>query len=141
MRQNQIYNYFYINYTMKYLKEFVIGSCAFISLPNFYSVYNNRATFHHDNREYLYYKFTIESPIRFGLWNVGSLIVSEIFGLSPFVRFFTTAIIHWISTIIYVKYNNLYSYSKKGWYGYYFKLLIFYIIIWNIVIYNLNKYI
>ena len=82
---------------------------------------------------------TIETPIRIGLWNVGSLIVAETFGLSSFVRFMVTAILHWISTIVYVKYHNLYSYSEQGWYGYYIKLLLYYIVMWNIIIYNLER--
>ena len=124
---------------MKYLKAFVIGSCAFISLPNYYTIYNNPATFHHNDRELKYYNMTIETPIRIGLWNVVSLFISEIFGLSSLVRFTGIAILHWILTIIYVKYYNLYSYSKQGWYGYYCRLLLYYIIMWNIIIYNLER--
>ena len=45
---------------MKYLKAFVIGSCAFISLPNYYSIYNNPATFHHIDRELKYYNIPFE---------------------------------------------------------------------------------
>ena len=124
---------------MKYLKAFVIGSCAFLSLPNYYTIYNNPATFHHIDRELKYYNMTIETPIRIGLWNVASLFISELFGLPSIVRFTGTAILHWILTIVYVKYNNLYSYSEQGWYGYYFRLLLYYIIMWNVIIYNLER--
>ena len=66
-------------------------------------------------------------------------IIAETFGLSPFVRFMGTAIVHWILTIVVVKYYHLYSYSEQGWYGYYIRLLLYYIIMWNVVIYNLEK--
>ncbi len=124
---------------MKYLKQFIIGSCAFISLPNYYSIYNNPATFHHKDRELKYYNMTIETPIRIGLWNVGSLILAESFNLSPPIRFFITTLLHWLATIVYVKYHNLYNYTEYGWNRYYFRLLIFYTIMWNVVIYNLER--
>ena len=70
---------------MKYLKEFVIGSCGIVTIPWFISV---NSAIDSDKALYSYYDFTIFSPIRLGLWNVGSLIVAEYFGLSTMMRFF-----------------------------------------------------
>ena len=127
---------------MKYLKQFIIGSCGFLSLPQFWSLhkYNPKHwTDHHINSELEYYKFTINSPIRIGLWNTGSLIIAEHFGLSTRVRFMVTAILHWISTIIFVKYYDTYRMTDIEWMRYYIGLLLIYIIAWNIIIYNLEK--
>ena len=122
---------------MKYLKEFIIGSCGFVTIPWFISV-NYSPT-----KTYSYYDFTIYSPIRLGLWNVGSLIIAEYFGLSTDMRFLLVTIIHWLATIILVKYNKLYTIvdDDDKMNKYYIKLFIAYFIHWNIVIYNLEKYI
>ena len=122
---------------MKYLKEFVIGSCGFVTIPWFISVnYSQRKT-------YSYYDFTMYSPIRLGLWNVGSLILAEYLGLSRQMRFILITILHWLATIISVKYYKLYTFvdDDNEMKEYYIKLFISYFIHWNIVIYNLEKYI
>ena len=122
---------------MKYLKEFVIGSSGFVTIPWFISVnYSQRKT-------YSYYDFTMYSPIRLGLWNVGSLILQEYLGLSTQMRFILITILHWLATIISVKYYKLYTFvnDEIEMNKYYIKLFIAYFIHWNIVIYNLEKYI
>ena len=62
---------------MKYLREFIIGSSAIITIPWFisvnYSIKMKRAN-------YSYYNFTMYSPIRLGLLNVGSAIIADYFG-------------------------------------------------------------
>ena len=125
---------------MKYLKSFVIGSCAFVTIPWFNSVNNSISN---NKANYSYYDFTMYSPIRLGLWNVGSLIVAEYFGLSTSMRFILVTILHWLATIIYVKYYKLYTFvnDEIEMNKYYIKLFIAYFIHWNIVIYNLEKYI
>ena len=125
---------------MKYLKEFIIGSCGFITIPYListnYSIQSGRA-------KYNYYDFTIYSPIRLGLWNVGSSIISDYFNLSQRFRFFMTSIIHTLMTIIVVYYYDLYTFldDKRETKLYFIKLFIAYLIHWNIIVYNLEKYI
>ena len=125
---------------MKYLKEFIIGSCGFITIPYListnYSIQSGRA-------KYPYYDFTIYSPIRLGLWNVGSSIVSNYFNLSQRFRFLITSIIHTLTTITFVYYNDLYTFldDKRETKLYFTKLFIAYLIHWNIIVYNLEKYI
>ena len=125
---------------MKYLKEFIIGSCGLVTLPLFISVNNSISN---NRANYSYYDFTIYSPIRLGLWNVGSLIVAEYFGFSTRMRFILVTIFHWLATIISVKYYKLYTFvdDNDKMNKYYIKLFISYFIHWNIVIYNLEKYI
>ena len=125
---------------MKYLKEFIIGSCGFITIPWFISV-NNSIQLCRSN--YSYYYFSLYSPIRLGLWNVGSSIIKDYFKLSNELRFILVTIIHWVATIISVYYYELYTFidDKNKMNIYFIKLLIAYFIHWNIVIYNLEKYI
>ena len=125
---------------MKYLKEFIIGSCGFITIPWFISV-NNSIQLGRAN--YSYYDFTMYSPIRLGLWNVGSSIIKDYFKLSSELRFILVTIFHWLATIISVYHYELYNFidDKTEMNHYFIKLLIAYFIHWNIVIYNLEKYI
>ena len=142
IQKNYIGNnkYIYIFNIMKYLKEFVIGSCGFITIPYFISVNHSIQS---GRAKYNYYDFTMFSPIGLGLWNVGSLIISDYFNLSKRFRFFITSVVHTLTTIIFVYYNDLYTFidDKKESMLYFIKLFMTYLIHWNIVIYNLEKYI
>ena len=124
---------------MKYLKEFIIGSSAFAVVPWLWSqsfLRSEEGTVNYD-----YYDFSLFMPVRRGLWNVFSLIISDYFGLTLRMRFLLITFIDWIITIITVKLFNKYNYDKEGWNRYYKNLLIKYMIHWNIIIYNLEKYI
>jgi hypothetical protein len=121
---------------MEYLKQFVIGSCAFAIIPWFYLVYNLK-----QKKNYSYFTFTLSSPISLGLWNVASLIIAQYFGFTNRMRYIVISIIHWILTILLVQYLKLYNYSNKEWNKYYIGLLIKYFIHWNVVIFLLDKYI
>ena len=74
---------------MKYLKAFVIGSCAFWYLPQFISVHDftRPSVIHHKNPEKMYYEYTIYHPIRVGLINVLSLMMKEYLNLTNRTRF------------------------------------------------------
>ena len=125
---------------MKYLKEFIIGSCGFITIPYListnYSIQSGRA-------KYLYYNYTISLPFVLGLWNVASSVVSNYFNLSQRFRFLITSIIHTLTTITFVYYNDLYTFldDKRETKLYFTKSFIAYLIHWNIIVYNLEKYI
>ena len=125
---------------MKYLKEFIIGSSAIITIPWFISV-NYSIKMNHAN--YPYYNFTMYSPIRLGLWNVGSAIIADYFGISQEIRFLLVTFFHWIATIVSVYYYDLYTFidNKKMMNKYFIQLLIAYFVHWNFIVYNLEKYI
>ena len=124
---------------MKYLKSFVIGSCAFATMPWMWSQSFLRKK--ENTVNYDYYDFSLYMPMRRGLWNVASLIMAEYFGLSLRTRFIVITIIDWIMTILSVKILNKYTYNDKEWMEYYRNLFIKYVIYWNLIIYNLEKYI
>ena len=113
---------------MKYLKQFIIGSCAFWYIPQFISVrYSSDLNrfIHHKNPKKMYYEYTILHPIRVGLINVLSLMMKEYFNLTNRLRFIITAILHWIGTIIFVKYYDIYHFTNKEWNTYYYRLLFY----------------
>ena len=125
---------------MKYLKEFIIGSCAFINVPWFISV-NNSVTSGIAN--YSYYNFTMSSPVGRGLWNAGSAIVADYFGMTTELRFVLVTLFQWSATIISIYYYKLYTFidDKERMLRYSAILLVAYFIHWYIIIYILEKYI
>lgn len=121
---------------MTYLKEFILGSSYFVFLPFFYIVKNSQK-----ERNYSYYHYTLVAPLWFGLWNIISLIIAEYFGLSKRLRFLLISIISYISILLFVSYFQTYKMSPHEWRKYYISQLVRYLLIWNIVIFYLDKYI
>ena len=121
---------------MKYLKEFIIGSSYLVFLPFYYTVYNSQS-----KKKYSYYHYSLGAPVWFGLWNIASLIIAEIFNLSKRMRFLIISIISSLSIMTFASYFKTYNFTTTEWLKYYFYIFIKYLIVWNIVIFYLDKYI
>jgi len=121
---------------MKYLIHFLIGSSWFVTLPFFMKV-NSLGS----EKNYSYFNYTIAAPIYLGLWNVISLIIAKKFNFSLRKRFLFITPIACMTTIIIAKTLKSYNYTDEEWNTYYFRLFITYFIIWNVIIYNIEKYI
>ena len=119
---------------MKYLKQFVVGSCAFVVLPWF--IFLNLTD---KNKNYKYKDYVKIIPITTGLWNVLSLIISEYFGLSYRMRFIVITFINWITNNLSAYYNNYYDFTQKEWIQYYIYMFIKFSIVWNIIVYYIEK--
>ena len=119
---------------MKYLKDFIIGSSILVVLPFYYMVYN-----YQPKKTYSYYNYTFIAPLWFGIWNLISLLMAKYFGLSNRLRYFIISIISLLFIFIIARFY--YNKTKEEWKFYYLQQFIKYMIIWNIIIYNLNKYI
>ena len=119
---------------MKYLKQFVIGSSYLATVPFFYTAGKI------EDKAYSYHKYTLIAPIWLGLWNVISFIIASHFGMSLRNRYLIFSLITYSLSLIIVKYMNGYKYSQKEWIKYYIRLFIKHFIMWNFVIYNLEKY-
>ena len=150
----------------KYLKSFIIGS-SFPVVVLFYravyiSIQNKKITDPHyfntlsdkqvpflwdklwpENYEYYsYFRYTITAPIYFGLWNILSLIIAEKYKLSFRIRFIIIGIISSIFMILFQTKYNIYNFKRQfEFYRYYIHIFIKYMLIWNIIVYNLEKYI
>lgn len=120
---------------MKYLKEFLIGSSYFVFLPFFYNVKNTQP-----KKTYDYYDYTLIAPVWFGLWNMISLVIAKQFGLSKRLRYLLISIISSISVMFIATYRKSYDFNEKEWSKYYFNIFIKYLVVWNIVIFYLDKY-
>ena len=81
---------------------------------------------------YSYYKYTLTTPISFGMWNVISLIIADYFGLISILSSISISI---LVTIYKLRdFKNINQNIK-----YYIIIFIRYMILWNIVIYNIEK--
>ena len=117
----------------KYLKSFVIGS----SFPVFFTFFIG---FHKlKKKEYSYFNYSLIAPLWFGLWNIISLSIAEYFKLSTRTRFLLISLITYSIIITYNTYNKVYNFTDKEWYIYYLGMLITYFLVWNIIIYNIEK--
>ena len=121
---------------MKYLKEFVIGTSIAVVLPFYYMDYN-----HQPKKQYGYYEYSLVAPLWFGLWNIISLLIADHFNLSKRMRYLVVTLLS-LSLVIFIsKYFKKYDKTDEEWTNYYLKQFIKYMLVWNIVIYNLDKYI
>tara|TARA_Y100000992_G_C21259673_1_gene490556 strand:+ start:43 stop:504 length:462 start_codon:yes stop_codon:yes gene_type:complete len=151
---------------MKYLKEFIIGS----SFPTFFILFvfthdiiQKKKQTNPEHLEYLkkkespfflpfwnkiskysyytYYSYTLTLPIYFGILNIISLIIADHFKLSKRMRFVIIAIISSIIIMITTTIDNIYNWTtKREQIQYYINLFIGYMFLWNIIVYNIDKY-
>jgi multisubunit Na+/H+ antiporter MnhB subunit len=119
---------------MKYLKELIIGTSYPVIVLFYYMVYN-----YQEDKNYDYFSYTLAAPLWFALWNVISLIISEKYNLSKRYRFFIVSILSLLSVYIIAQY--FYNKTEEEWKFYYLQQFIKYMFVWNIIIYNLDKYI
>ena len=95
-----------------------------------------------NNRFYTYYSYTLTTPIIFGLLNIISLIIAEYFDLSLRLRCLVMPVIMTILIIIYQLIFNRYNFKHNSEFiKYFLGMFINYFILWNLVIYTLEKYI
>ena len=120
---------------MKYLKQFVIGSSFLVFSPFYYAVQNNQP-----KKTYDYYTYSLIAPVWFGIWNIISLILAQQFNLTMRERFVLISIISSLSIMSLATYLQSYNFTKEEWKKYYLYIFIKYMIVWNIVIYNIEKY-
>ena len=121
---------------MEYLKSFIIGTSLIIWLPFFIKVKNSKTI-----KKYTYYEYTLLLPTLLGLLNVISLIIAKQFKLSRRLRFLVISIITIILLIVITKHFEIYQYTEDEWNNYYLNISLIYLFVWNIIIYNLEKYI
>jgi len=120
-----------------YLRAFVIGSSCFVFLPFFYAVLRFRKQdFHLD---YTFYTFL--APISLGLMNVFSLLLAEQYHFSSRERFLVISILAPTIVSVFIVLFNIYNYTAIQWIRHIILLYLFYFFIWNIVVYNLDKYV
>lgn len=123
--------------TNKYLRAFVIGSSFFVFIPYFYAVSNFDPK--HFNFDYKIYTYL--APFALGLMNLFSLILAKKFNISNHNRFLYTSIIAPTFVLSTVYYFNIYNYTIHEWMEHIINVYLLYFIVFNYVVYFLDKYV
>ena len=121
----------------EYLRAFVIGSCYLVFFPYFLAV----GTADEKQLNYTYKDYTFVAPVYLGLMNIISLFFSKTYALSRRMRY---VLFGSISPLIVISFSYLfqtYNYSNERWISYAIDLFIKHFLMFNIVIYSLDKYI
>jgi hypothetical protein len=122
----------------EYLRAFVIGSCFFVIFPYFYVVSN----FNPSKSNINYSLYTYYAPLWLGLFNVLSLFIAKQFKLSKRMRFITIGILAPSSIAIFlIIIGKVYNYTTAQWIRHIFILYLFYLFMFNCVVYLLDKYV
>ena len=108
---------------MSVLKSFVIGS----SYPVFIHFFVKVSQLINANPlyvNYTYSTYTFVAPLYFGLMNMFSLFLKDIFNLSQRSRYLLISLISALFVISLAKYFNTYNYTQKQWNKYMVMILI-----------------
>lgn len=120
-----------------YLRSFVIGSSYLVFFPHFLAVGLS------DEKllNYTYKQYTFVAPIYLGVMNMISLFFANQYSLSRRMRYVVFGSISpfVVSSFAYI--FKTYNYSMERWLLYSIGLFIKHFLIFNIIIYSLDKYI
>lgn len=121
----------------EYLRSFVIGSSCLVFLPYFYIVSNfDPRQFNFDYKIYTYF-----APAALGIMNLISLILANKFNISKKNRFLYTSIIAPTLVLFTVIFFNIYNYNICDWIYHTINLYLLYFIVFNYIVYYLDKYV
>jgi hypothetical protein len=120
-----------------YLRAFVIASTIIVVFPHYLAV----ASLDKTKISYTYEDYTIIAPIYYGLMNMISLYLAIKFNLSPRQRYLLIGTLSPIIVFSFSYYFKTYTYNRDEWTKYFLGLFIKHFLIWNVVIYLLNKYV
>jgi hypothetical protein len=122
--------------TNQYLRAFVIGSSFFVFIPYFIAV----RSFDKKLLNYSYENYTLFSPIGLGLYNVLSLYISNKMNITKKYSLLLISIIAPTLVAILVYNLKLYNYTTiTQWFNHIWKLYLIYFIVFNFVLYYLDK--
>jgi len=122
----------------QYLRAFVIGSSFFVFIPYFIAV----KSFDKKLLNYSYENYTLFAPIGLGLYNVFSLYIANKFNLTKRNRFLFISILAPTLVVFSVYFLKAYNYNTmQQWCNPIWKLYLLYFIVFNFVVYYLDKHI
>ena len=124
--------------TNQYLRAFVIGSSFFVFIPYFLALkYLSEQKF----TNYSYDNYTLYAPIGLGLYNVVSLYIANKMNLTKRNAYFLISIIAPTLVAIGVYTYKAYNYTTiNQWFNHIWKLYLIYFIVFNFVLYYLDKH-
>jgi hypothetical protein len=123
--------------TNQYLRAFVIGSSFFVFIPYFIAV----RSFDKKLLNYNYENYTLFAPIGLGLYNVFSLYIANKFNLTKRNRFLFISILAPTLVVFNVYFLKAYNYTSiQQWFNHIWKLYLLYFIVFNFIVYYLDKH-
>jgi len=120
-----------------YLRAFVIGSSFFVFLPFFFGV----SRFKKERFNFDYISYTFLAPVALGLMNVFSLLIAEQYHLSSRERYLVISILAPSIVLLSIVLFDIYNYTTIQWIRHTIKMYLLYFFMWNVVVYNLDKYV
>jgi hypothetical protein len=122
----------------QYLRAFVIGSSFFVFIPYFIAV----KSFDKKLVNYTYENYTLYAPIGLGLYNVLSLYIANKFNLTKRNRFFLISILAPTLVALTVYFLKAYNYTTLDqWFNHIWKLYLLYFVVFNLIVYYLDKHV
>jgi hypothetical protein len=119
-----------------YLRAFVIGSSVLVFLP-YFLVVKSMVT-----KNYSYDDYTLLAPIGLGVFNVLSLVLANKLNLSRKNRFLMISVLAPTFVTFFIYFIKAYNYTTVNqWFNHIWKLYLFYFIVFNFVVYYLDKHI
>jgi hypothetical protein len=120
-----------------YLRAFVIASGILVVFPHYLAV----ATANEAKLNYSFKQYAFVAPVYYGLMNMLSLYLALTFQLGNRERYL---LIGTVSPLIVISASYIfqtYTYTKEEWTRYAVGLFLKHFLIWNIVVYLLDKYV
>ena len=117
------------------LKSFIIGSSIPVLLPFYYRV----GTMDKSKMNYSYATYTIMAPIYLGLMSVISLLIGRYLGWGLRSRILLISIISPLVVMMFATIYKSYNFTDEEWMRYYGRIFIKHFLIYNILIYSLEK--
>jgi hypothetical protein len=121
-----------------YLRAFVIGSSFLVFFPYFFAAYN----FDTKLINFRFAEYAFIAPVALGMMNMASLFIANTFELSRRASLFIISIVAPICVLFFVKFAKVYNYKTASeWINHTWKLMLVYLVVWNIVVHYLDTYV
>jgi hypothetical protein len=121
----------------EYLRAFVIGSSLPVFLPHFITV----AGLDERRLNYTYKQYSFVAPLYYGLMNVISLYFAFLLKLTDRQRYVIIGVLSPLIVISFSYVFETYDYQGNEWIQYGVGLFLKHFLIWNIIVYFLNRYV
>ena len=115
------------------IKDFVVGSTFLVVLPFYLTVMNLQ------NKNYSYEDYSLIAPAYLGMMNVVSGIVQREYNLTDRERYIMIGLISPPIVITFARYYNTYNFTDTEWLNYSVRLIAKHFLLFNVVIYYLNR--
>jgi hypothetical protein len=123
----------------QYLRAFVIGSSFFVFIPYFLAV---RFLSEQKWINYSYENYTLYAPIGMGLYNVFSLYIANKMNITKRYSLLLMSMIAPTLVAIGTYILKAYNYTTVNqWFNHIWKLYLVYFIVFNFILYYLDKYV